>query len=423
MYDIISNFTTLIIYAVTSYYFYNVIQNFTLVKDNKYAKLASIFGAYFIPNVIIYTSDIINVLYTMICFILIMILFYKGSCIKNISAVMIFYPIIVSINLMANNFCTSLYFYLGETLWLDYFTQILEGCIICFCWFLIYHFSKNKLNNISRYIDIKTWAMIHIICLAPFISIIATIINTPIGKEYQAYPIAIACIVTSLCMILLIEYIVKSVKNRLENQNLKLEYIYYKELEENQQKVRKLHHDMNNHLSVVYSFLEYDNLEGAKAYFNELSDKFNISNRVFCKNSIVNAVINSKYNLAVQNQIDCFFNINMDEILPLEDIDLCSIFSNTLDNAIEASLKLSDISKRKISLKARCNKGYFSFSIYNNYNGIIKFSNGKYNSTKLNASTHGFGLENIDDIVKKYNGTLNITYSEFEFNILLIIKI
>lgn len=423
MYDIIYNLTTLILYAVTSYYFYKVIVNFSSVKDNKYAKFASILGAYLIPNVIIYTSDIVNVFYTMIGFILIMVVFYKSSYIKNISSVMIFYPIVVSINLMANDFCAKVYIYLGETLWMDYFAQTLEMCIISFSWFLIYHFSKDKLSNIGRYIDIKTWIMIDIICLAPFISIITTIINTPLGKEYQAYPIAIACIITSLSMIFLIEYIVKNVKNRLENQNLKLEYSYYRELEENQKNVRKLHHDMNNHLSVIYSFLEYDNLEGAKDYFNELSDKFNVSNRVFCKNSIVNAVINSKYNLAIQNQIDCFFNIDIDEILPLEDIDLCSIFSNTLDNAIEASLKLSDISHRKISLKARCNKGYFSYSICNNYNGIIKFNNGKYNSTKLDSNMHGFCLENIDDIVKKYNGTLNITYSECEFNVLAIIKI
>ena len=292
MYDIIYNLTTLILYAVTSYYFYKVISNFSSVKDNKYAKFTSLLGAYLIPNVIIYTSDIVNVFYTMIGFILIMVVFYKSSYIKNISAVMIFYPIVVSINLMANDFCAKVYFYLGKTLWMDYFAHTLEMCIISFSWFLIYHFSKDKLSNIGRYIDIKTWIMIDIICLAPFISIITTIINTPLGKEYQAYPIAIACIVTSLSMIFLIEYIVKSVKNRLENQNLKLEYSYYRELEENQKKVRKLHHDMNNHLSVIYSFLEYDNLEGAKEYFNELSGKFNVTNRIFCKNSIVNAVIN-----------------------------------------------------------------------------------------------------------------------------------
>lgn len=420
---ILKNFIILVLYFIISFYFYKIINNFSNFKDNKISKFASMLGVFFIPNVVIYTSDIVNVLYTMIAFILMMLLFYKGSYVKNISVVMIFYPIVVSLNLLTKDFCSELYFYLGETLWLDYFITILEVGIDAFSWFLIYHFSKNKLKNISRYIDIKTWIMIDIICLAPFISIITTIINTPTGKAFQAYPIAIACIITSLSMIFLIEYIVKNVKSKLENQNLKLEYSYYKELEENQLEIRKLHHDMNNHLSVISSFLEYDNLDGAKYYFNGLSDKFRLSNRVFCKNSIVNAVINSKYNLAIDNQIDCFFNIDIKDILPIEDIDLCSMLANTLDNAIESSQKISDISQRKISVKARCDKGYFSYSINNNHNGNVKMRNGKYISDKQNKTLHGFGLENLDDIVKKYNGTLNITCSEFEFCILVIIKI
>ncbi|WP_042276450.1 sensor histidine kinase [[Clostridium] dakarense] len=422
-YDIIENLILLVSYFITSFYFYKVINSFCDVKDSKIFKLLSMVGAYLIPNAIIYASDIVNVGYTMIGFILMMVIFYKGSYIKNISVVMIFYPIVVSLNLLAKDLNGKIYLILGETLWLDYFTTILEMGIIALTWCLIYNFSKDKLNNISRYIDIKTWIMIDIISIAPFISIIVTIINTPNSKVLQAYPIAIACIVTNLSMIFLIEYIVKSVKNKLENQNLKLEYSYYKELEENQLEIRKLHHDMNNHLSIIYSFLEYDNLDGAKDYFNGLSDKFRVSNRVFCKNSIVNAVINSKYNLAIDNQIDCFFNIDIKNILPIEDIDLCSMFANTLDNAIEASQKISDISQRKISVKARCDKGYFSYSITNNYNGNIKFNNGKYISDKDNNKMHGFGLENLDDIVKKYNGTLNITCSDLEFSILIIIKI
>ncbi|MGX4601195.1 sensor histidine kinase [Faecalimicrobium sp. JNUCC 81] len=420
---IIENLNWLVSYFITSFYFYKVINSFCDVKDSKIAKLVSLIGAYFIPNVIIYASDIVNVGYTMIGFILMMVIFYKGSYIKNISVVMIFYPIVVSLNLLVKDIHGKIYFFLDETLFIDYFTTTLEMGIIALTWCLIYNFSKDKLNNISRYIDIKTWIMIDIICIAPFISIIVTIINTPNSNVLQAYPIAIACIATSLSMIFLIEYIVKSVKNKLEIQNFKLEYSYYKELEENQLGIRKLHHDMNNHLSVIYSFLEYDNLDGAKDYFNGLSNKFRLSNRVFCKNSIVNAVINSKYNLAIENKIDCFFNIDINNILPIEDIDLCSIFANTLDNSIEASQKIGDISSRKISLKARCDKGYFSYSITNNYNGDIKLNNEKYISTKSDNKMHGFGLENIGDIVRRYNGTLNITYSDLEFSVLIIIKI
>ena len=48
----IDNFIHLIFYTITSFYFYKVINNFVSIKDSKYAKMASILGAYFIPNVI-----------------------------------------------------------------------------------------------------------------------------------------------------------------------------------------------------------------------------------------------------------------------------------------------------------------------------------------------------------------------------------
>ena len=55
-------------------------------------------------------------------------------------------------------------------------------------------------------------------------------------------------------------------------------------------------------------------------------------NRPFCKNSVVNA-------LPEQN-IDCFFSISIDGFTKLDDITLCSVFANTLDNAIEACSRI-----------------------------------------------------------------------------------
>jgi len=60
---------------------------------------------------------------------------------------------------------------------------------------------------------------------------------------------------------------------------------------------------MRNHLIVISSFFQNKDLEQAKSYFQKLLKEFTVSNRVFCQNSIVNAVINGKYNLAVQNNI------------------------------------------------------------------------------------------------------------------------
>ena len=66
----------------------------------------------------------------------------------------------------------------------------------------------------------------------------------------------------------------------------------------------------------------------------------NSVNRPFCKNSVVNALLNAKYNQASEQNIDCFFSISIDGFTKLDDITLCSVFANTLDNAIEACSRI-----------------------------------------------------------------------------------
>jgi hypothetical protein len=352
-----------------------------------------------------------------------MLFCFEGHPIKKISIVMVLYPIVVALNFMSREISEYMYFALSQNNFMGLIVETVVNGIRCVVWFLIYKMFKNRIQKPYIYVDKKSWLLIDAICFAPLISIFSAIINTPFGKEQLVYLIAFACIITSLGIILLIEYVVDSVKVHMENYNLKLEYSYYKELEENQKEIRKLRHDMNSHLSVIDTFLENENLQESKNYLSSLLDKFKVSNRVFCSNSIINAVINSKYNLAIQNEIQCFLNIDISEIIPINDIDLCSIFANTLDNAIDASQKVIDPSKREIVVKARCNKGYFSYNIINNFNSNVTVSKGVYLTDKPDKKMNGYGIKIVKDIVKKYNGTLEITHADNRFSVLIAIKL
>jgi two-component system sensor histidine kinase AgrC len=169
-----------------------------------------------------------------------------------------------------------------------------------------------------------------------------------------------------------------------------------------------------------------DNRSEAKNYLNSLSEKFQISSKEFCKNSIVNAVLNTKYKLAVQYNIDCFFHIDLDKAVAIAALDLCSILSNTLDNAIEAAIKITDPTKRKITLKARCDKGYLSYHIVNSTNDEKQQSystEGIYTTDKPNKNLHGYGLEIIKGIVEKYNGIIKIKHANKELSVLIVIKV
>lgn len=232
----------------------------------------------------------------------------------------------------------------------------------------------------------------------------------------------LACMITNISAIRLVYYLAEHVRGKLVEKNLKLQQDYYQELEANQIEIRKFRHDMNNHFSVVSELLEDGKEAEAKEYFRNLSGQLRARSRTFCKDSIVNAVINSKYNRAVEQGIDCFFNIEIDALWFLDNLDICTIFSNTLDNAIEACMKVEQ-DKRRISVKARCmENGYFSYEISNSKNQEIQVEEGHYKTWKRNTKSHGIGIENVRDVVKRYRGTMEISYDENTFCVLILIS-
>ena len=181
---------------------------------------------------------------------------------------------------------------------------------------------------------------------------------------------------------------------------------------------------MNNHLSTVRSLFDSGNLKDAGDYLRELETQMTVHTRVFCKNSIVNAVLNAKYNLAQEQGIDSFFHIDLDRLAGMDSVSLCSLFSNTLDNAIEASLRIPDPKERRMSVKARVTEnGYFTFEVTNaKKNRILLDEKGQIQSDKGDSTIHGFGLSNVREIVEKYDGTMDISYTEDIFTVTILIE-
>lgn len=203
---------------------------------------------------------------------------------------------------------------------------------------------------------------------------------------------------------------------------LRLQQNYYEELENNQLKIRRFRHDMKNHFAAVGLLLEEGNIEGAQEYFEKLSGHMEAGNRKFCENGIVNALLNAKYNMALEESIDCFFHISIDGILGMDDITLCTIFANTLDNAIEACGKIMETSKRKLSVKARYSENeYFSYEIVNSRTGEIREKKGMLLTDKEDKDAHGLGLSSVRDAVNRYGGTMDVSYTEEEFRVVILV--
>ena len=117
-----------------------------------------------------------------------------------------------------------------------------------------------------------------------------------------------------------------------------------------------------------------------------------------------------------------FLNIDIDKMLSIDDVSLCTIFSNTLDNAIEACKKIDDPAKRKLELRCRYTEnGYFSFELTNSKVNEIHKKKGRFLSDKEDQNAHGIGIASVKEIVDNYEGTLDISYDKEWFKVVILI--
>ena len=104
-------------------------------------------------------------------------------------------------------------------------------------------------------------------------------------------------------------------------------------------------------------------------------------------------------------------------------MDICSIFGNALDNAIECEKKIKDYGKRMIHINAFSEKNFLIIRFENYYEGDIRFDKGLPVTTKNHKAAHGYGLKSLRYTVHKYNGEVNIDTDGNWFSLRILIPL
>ena len=127
------------------------------------------------------------------------------------------------------------------------------------------------------------------------------------------------------------------------------------------------------------------------------------------KNSVADAVLNAKLMYCKEQDIPAVISVDKN-IRGLTQTELCCVLGNLLDNAIEAELKLSK-AQRKIEIKIVMIEEVLDILIRNRIaepvlQDVQKVKN--IGTTKQDTGNHGFGLKNVREIVKKYDGFMDL---------------
>lgn len=194
-------------------------------------------------------------------------------------------------------------------------------------------------------------------------------------------------------------------KKILEVQNV----YYQKQLEYmllSEQATRSLRHDMKNHLLSICALAKENNDPAVIQYVNDLHHLSSpAGDSISSGNIVIDSILNSKLSLAAERGIDLRFDIVVPEKLSVDDIDITILLGNLLDNALE---NFDAASGYPILFRLRYDKGRLLFHCENPYAGTLKKRGRSYNTGKSDQKNHGFGLQNINNVVNKYNGELTI---------------
>ncbi len=407
---------------IQGYFFFKTLACILRPKGSKILRVPAWFLCTLVSCVVILPQDPVNILLVLLLFFL-TAFFFSGSWYMKVSAVMILFPIVTAVNFLLNNMGTKIFF----TFWGGMgfanllFSNVAEIIPMTF-WYIFYRVMKQRLQKARQLLDRRSWLFLDLICLASLVAVVSLVCFTP-SLAPAAYPCMLACIAANFTSIYLASYLADTIQAEMERKNLRLQKDYYEELENSQKQIRSLRHDMNNHFAVAESLLKSGKAEEALEYLEKLAGYVETGNRRFCENNIINALLNAKYSQAAEQGIDCFFHISIDGFTKLDDIALCSIFANTLDNAIEACCKIPSGHPRKISARARYTKeGYFSFEIINTKENEIRKRKGRFLTDKEDPRSHGLGIASVGEIVEKSGGTLDISYTEKEFCLTIFIS-
>ena len=286
--------------------------------------------------------------------------------------------------------------------------------------------SNFKINKTDTPIPLQHWLAIFVI---PSATLFSTFVLMTEGNPHNFIKIFISIallfliniFVFYLYDILLQSYREKMEKNLLKQQN----NIYTKQLNiinQSQENIKLLRHDMKNHISTLQALIEKENTDMALQYIQDMFELID-NNEEYAKsgNTEIDGILNYKILEAKKKGIDVKLDLHIPSKLNIQSFDLVVILGNLFDNAIEATTKTEK--NKIISACIELDRNVLYINISNPFEGELHYGgiNKKLVTTHKDSENHGLGLDSVKKSIDKYNGTLKIRHIDDIFYVDVLI--
>ena len=205
------------------------------------------------------------------------------------------------------------------------------------------------------------------------------------------------------------------------NVILKSQYEQYRNYQDSLDLIQMKYHDLKHQITALRA--ESDE-EKRKKWIDAMEEEVSaFENMSKTGNQVLDTILAAKIFHCRKNyiQITCVADGKLLDFIHVT--DLCSIFGNALDNAIECELKIPDKEKRLIHVSVSKQKNFLLLRFENYYDTELNYQGGALITTKRDKEFHGYGLKSIRYTVNKYDGAVSIDTKENWFDLKILIPV
>ena len=212
--------------------------------------------------------------------------------------------------------------------------------------------------------------------------------------------------------------------SRQMEQKLQMQKQHYEELTGKMDEISRIRHDMRHHLRAIMAYAQQGKYQELMDYLQEYATVMTEEEKVvcYCRNMAVDAVIHFYAGELRQRGIPFEYDMMLPQNIGISDTDLCKIYGNLLENAVDAAKEQPAESHPYVKVITKIKNKKLLIEISNPYSNEIQRKDNGFYSTKHEGI--GIGTASVTEVVQRIGGYVAFSTEEgiFKVNIFLPVK-
>ncbi|WP_080800217.1 ATP-binding protein [Arabiibacter massiliensis] len=264
------------------------------------------------------------------------------------------------------------------------------------------------------------------LCIAAFLLYYAIAYDLPLWMFVLIVAVSILCGPVDLVLFKMLgeseERELSRERVRLLEEQLHAQEDYLRRLSADIEEACRVREDVARELSAVEKLLDQREAEQASRGLMRAVGLMDATCKRTCEHRVVDALVSMKAAECDKNDIRLTLNLAVADDIGLSSVELCAVFSNMLDNAINACVKVPE-GERFVELSARENTGYL---VVHMKNSCVTSESVAHRAPRRRGAAlprHGWGLSILQSLADRHDGKLETAQAAGVFTTTVLLRV